>query len=180
MFEDQGNELCPVSSFEKYISKIPKEASAFYLHPKRGEKLGDVWYSLEPLGVNYLGSMLSRISKEAGTSVIYTNHCIRSTTIQKLAEGGLEAREIMTVSGHRSESSLQSYWAPSLDNRKRWSNLLCAGQENKRPLEEVSLSTISNTSPAKRQRSHMDFMNSYFSNCNFNGSMQVNFYNGPK
>ncbi|GLD48616.1 uncharacterized protein AKAME5_000256200 [Lates japonicus] len=137
-------------------SKIPKEAKAFYLHPKRGEKLGDVWYSLEPMGVNYLGSMLLRISKEAGTSVVYTNHCIRSTSVQKLAEGGLEAREIMTVSGHRSESSLQNYWAPSLDNRKPWSNLLCAGQENKRPLE-VSPSTSSTTSPAKRQRSHMDF-----------------------
>ena len=26
----------------------------------------------------------------------------------------------------------------------------------------------------------MDFMNSYFNSCNFNGSMEVNFYNSPK
>ena len=51
MIKDQGDELCPVSSFEKYISKIPKETKAFYLHLKRGEKLGDVWHSLEPMGV---------------------------------------------------------------------------------------------------------------------------------
>lgn len=42
--------------------------------------------------------MLTRICKEAGTSVIYTNHSIRSTTIQKLAEGRLEVREIMSIS----------------------------------------------------------------------------------
>ncbi|GLD67176.1 zinc finger MYM-type protein 4-like protein [Lates japonicus] len=77
----------------------PQSLKVFYLHPKRGEKLGDVWYSLEPMGVNYLGSMLSRISKEAGTSVVYTNHCIRSTTIQKLAED-TGPRVLSRATGH--------------------------------------------------------------------------------
>uniref|UniRef100_A0A668AW89 ZMYM2-like/QRICH1 C-terminal domain-containing protein n=1 Tax=Myripristis murdjan TaxID=586833 RepID=A0A668AW89_9TELE len=153
MFEELGSEFCPVSSFEKYLSKLPKEAKAFYLHPRRAAKFEDeVWYSLEPMGVNYLGSMLSRICKEAGTSVIYTNHCIR-------------------ISGHKSESSLHSYWAPSLTSRKRWSSVLC---ENVQPLEERS-SNIS-APPAKRQTPGMGFMDSYFSNCSFNGSIQFNFY----
>ena len=168
MFEDPGNALCPVASFEKYLSKMPKHAKAFYLHPKRAEQLGDVWYSLEPMGVNYLGSMLKRICEQAGTSVIYTNHSIRSTTIQKLAECGLEAREIMSVSGHKSESSLHSYWAPSLDNRKRWSNALCNIDGN-----------CSTAPPAKQQRSNMDLMDrtAAFTNCAFNGSVQFNVYN---
>lgn len=163
MFEDPGTELCPVSSFEKYLSKIPKEAKAFYLHPKRGEKLGEVWYSLEPMGVNYLGSMLSRISKDAGTSVIYTNHSIRSATIQKLAECGLETRERMAISGHKSKSSLHSYWAPSLDNRKRWSNMLCTSCGDVRPAE-TSPSNTSTASPAKRLRSITEFMDNCFAN----------------
>ena len=179
MFEDQGNELYPVSSFQKYISKIPKRSQSFLPPSKKQRKVRVRVVLVGANGCYYLGSMLSSLSKEAGTSVIYTNHCIRSTTIQKLAEVGLEAREIMTVRGHRSESSLQSYWTPSLDNRKRWSNLLCAGREHKRPLG-VSLSTSSETSPAEQQRAHMDCVNSCFNNWNFNGSMQVNFYNSPK
>ena len=83
MFAQPGERLCPVASFEAYFSRLPPHARAFYCHPKKAIKAGDsVWYSLEVLGVNTLGSMMSRISTEAGTSVRYTNHCIRSTTIQ--------------------------------------------------------------------------------------------------
>lgn len=114
--------------------------------------------------------------KEAGTSVICTNHSIRSTTIQKLAEYGLEMREIMAVSGHKSKSLLHSYWAPSLDNRKRWSNMLCTSRGNARPVG-TSPSNNSIASPAKRLRSSMDFtVWNCFTNCSFNGSLQFNFY----
>ncbi len=87
-FEDPGNELCPLSSFEKHL---PKEVKAFYLHPKRGEKLGEVWFSLEPKGVNYRRVMLSYLHRGRNISG-YTNHGMRK--IQKLAEGGLETKEI--------------------------------------------------------------------------------------
>ncbi len=49
------------------------------------------------------------LSKEAKLSVEYTNHSIRATTITILDRNGYEARHIMSVSGHRSESSLKSY-----------------------------------------------------------------------
>ncbi|XP_034093410.1 zinc finger MYM-type protein 4-like [Gymnodraco acuticeps] len=90
MFEEPGNALCPVASFEAYLSTLPESAKAFYHHPRKSVKPGDaVWYSMEPLGVNSLGSMMTRISEEAGTTR-YTNHCVRSTCIQRLAEAGLE------------------------------------------------------------------------------------------
>lgn len=116
--------------------------------------------------VSYLSSMLSRISKEAGTSVVSTDHCIWSTTIQKLAEGGLEAREIMAVSRHRPESLISGQSTTVEQPTVRW-------PVKKRPLEEVSPTA---KSPAKRQRS--DMMDSVFSSCNFHGSVQINFYNG--
>ena len=109
---------------------------------------------------------------------------VRSTCIQRLAEAGLEAREIMSVSGHKNESSLRSYWAPSLDNRKSWSNALFAGPGHamKRPLEESSSSNVVlpvNTTAPPAQTSGMEFMESYFKNCTFNGSINI-FILNPK
>ncbi|KAJ4922588.1 hypothetical protein JOQ06_021656 [Pogonophryne albipinna] len=65
MFEEPGNALCPVASFEAYLSTLPESAKAFYHHPRKSVKPGDaVWYNMEPLGVNSLGSMMTRISEE--------------------------------------------------------------------------------------------------------------------
>ncbi|KAL1006193.1 hypothetical protein UPYG_G00069070 [Umbra pygmaea] len=96
MFENPGSHLCPVASLEKYLSKIPKDATSFFLHPKKMVITSDsIWYSQEPMGFNYLGSMLPRMCQEAGTSEKYTNHCF----------GPL--REIMSVSSHKAESSIK-------------------------------------------------------------------------
>lgn len=48
-----------------------------------------------------LATMFPKIFKTAGRSQIYTNHCLRTTKIQKLSDAGVEAREIMYVIGHR-------------------------------------------------------------------------------
>lgn len=101
MFEERGNPLCPVASLEKYLTKIPPNAKALYLQPRRVTAATDsYWYTTVPLGVNQLAQMLPRMCKEAGTHT-YTNHSLRATAIQKLSDAGLEAREIMAVSGHR-------------------------------------------------------------------------------
>uniref|UniRef100_A0A3B4V951 Uncharacterized LOC111229441 n=2 Tax=Seriola dumerili TaxID=41447 RepID=A0A3B4V951_SERDU len=123
MFEKPGNGLCPIASLLKYLSKLPSNAAALYLQPKK-ELTDNMWYSHIPLGVNYLGSMLARMCKEAGTSVIYTNHCIRNTPFLQLCDAGLEGREIITVTLHRSESSLQSHQTPCLRSRRQRSEIL--------------------------------------------------------
>ncbi|ROL52289.1 hypothetical protein DPX16_1905 [Anabarilius grahami] len=106
MYQEPGDPLCPVSSLEKYLSKIPPDAKTLYLQPKRRFAANDsIWYSSVPLGVNQLSNMLPRLCKEAGTLSSYTNHSIRATTIQKLSDAGLQAREIIAVSGHRREKA---------------------------------------------------------------------------
>ena len=52
---------------------------------------------------------MSSISKELKLSQKYTNHCIRATAVSLLDECNFEARHIMRVSGHKSESSIRSY-----------------------------------------------------------------------
>ncbi|XP_051542800.1 uncharacterized protein zgc:174877 isoform X7 [Myxocyprinus asiaticus] len=84
MIEEPGNPLCPVASLEKYLRKIPPDAKAFYLQPrKRYLVTDDIWYTAVPLGVNLLSQMLPKICKKAGTRSIYTNHSMRVTAIQR-------------------------------------------------------------------------------------------------
>lgn len=102
MYEEPGSPLCPVASLLKYLSKLPPDAKALYLKPRMTAAPADsVWYTTAPLGINTLSQMLPKMCKEAETQAIYTNHSLRATAIQKLSDSGLEAREIMTVSGHR-------------------------------------------------------------------------------
>jgi len=63
--------------------------------------------------------MISRLSRIANLSQIYTNHCIRATAITTLSDAGFETRHIMTVSGHRDEASDRSYVSDTTAVQKR-------------------------------------------------------------
>ena len=68
-----------------------------------------VWYCNAPLGKNTLGSLMKTVSVERKLSKVYTNHCIRSTAVSVLDNNNFQARQIMRVSGHKSETSIRSY-----------------------------------------------------------------------
>ena len=67
---------------------------------------------MPPQGKNTIGEKMKNISSRAGTRK-YTNHCLRATSITSLQNAGFRDREIMSVSGHRSESSLKHYASTS-------------------------------------------------------------------
>ncbi|CAC5415966.1 unnamed protein product [Mytilus coruscus] len=69
----------------------------------------DIWYEKIPVGRNTLGNKMKDMSEQFGLSKKYTNHCLRTTAITLLDQDGFEARDIMAVSGHRSENSIRSY-----------------------------------------------------------------------
>ena len=105
---------CPVSSFEKYLQ---------HLNPKKRV----VWYDNMVVGERSLGDMMKQISlKEANLSRIYTNHSIRATAVTILDKSGFEARHIMTVSGHRNESSTRAYSKTDQTAKRRMSETLTA------------------------------------------------------
>lgn len=128
MYDMPGDPSCPVFSLELYLSKLPPEPPAFYLHPLKltSEQMQEqpVWYKREPMGVNYLGTMMPRISAAARLSQRYTNHSLRTTTIQLLCEAGLGPREVMTVTGHRSESAVKHCWGAAEVHCRAWSDIM--------------------------------------------------------
>lgn len=103
------------------------------------------------------------ISSAAGLSRIYTNHSVRATAITLWANAGLTNREIMAISGHRNESSLQNYHnMPSVQQLRKCSNVLTValgddkvqptiaeqlvGNERRPPLQQLQVpSAISST-----------------------------------
>ena len=65
-------------------------------------------------------------------STTYTNHSIRATTITILDRSGFEARNIMSVSGHRNESSIKSYSKTDESTKTNMAGSLMAVIENKK------------------------------------------------
>ena len=62
---------------------------------------------------------MKNLSEKAGLSKPYTNHCLRATCITMLDQHGFEARHIMQVSGHRSESSITNYSRHVSEEKRR-------------------------------------------------------------
>ena len=77
-----------------------------------------VFYHNMGQGHNKLGSFMSEISRKAGLEVKYTNHSCRATTVHVLDAAQIPSRHIMTVTGHKSETSLKSY-SGKTDNKTK-------------------------------------------------------------
>ena len=113
-----------VAACKLYVSKLHHKGKAFFLRPKVVAPANGPWYDNMVLGVKSLEKMMKKISLDAKLSYSYTNHSIRSTCITILDQAGVEARHIMSVSGHKSESSLRTYSRTSNEKRKQMSALL--------------------------------------------------------
>ena len=118
MYESTGDPMCPVLSFERYISKLNPDNTAFWQLPCITFNEQDpVWYTRAPLGKNTLCNLMTNISKLAHLSMNYTNHSIRATTITEMDEAGVASRHIR-ISGHKREASIKNY-SNRLSDKKR-------------------------------------------------------------
>ncbi|XP_052262749.1 zinc finger MYM-type protein 2-like [Dreissena polymorpha] len=120
IYEQPGSTFCPVRCFEKYLSKLNPKLEALWQRPLESfQETSNIWYCAAPLGKNTLSGMMSSISRQAGLSKVYTNHCLRATSITKLDRHGFEARHIMRASGHKSEASIRSYSTHLSEDQQR-------------------------------------------------------------
>ena len=140
-----GTQSCPVESFKKYVSLLNPRVDEFFQRPKISTPENGPWYDAQVLGINTLGSMMKNISIDADLSILYTNHCVRATSVTILDECGFEARHIMAVSGHRSESSIRSYSRTGVGMKRKMSEELSKFCD-----ENVSFDFGVNMSPNKQ------------------------------
>ena len=125
MYEQPGDDSCPVSSFRVYMSKLNVKCSAFFQKPNSNWQSSGLWFCNMPVGKNLICNFMSRISEKAGLSKRYTNHCLRVTAIDVLSKHGVEPADICVVSRHRNTESLKSYSkGPSDEKRHSMSDML--------------------------------------------------------
>jgi len=69
----------------------------------------EVWYCNSPVGKSTLENMMKNMSTSAGIAPHPTNHCVQATSVTVLSDHNIEARHIKTVTGHKSDNSIESY-----------------------------------------------------------------------
>ena len=148
MYEKPGPN-CPVASLELYIKHLNPRNQFLFQRPKKDAKIGidEICYDNMVVGERMLGEKMKTISREAKLSKIYTNHSIRATSVTILDSSGFEARHIMAVSGHKSESSIRSYCQTDINTKKKMSETIMAASHGTETNSLVVSNDTSNISP---------------------------------
>ena len=115
----QPHKLCPVRSFEIYISKLNPKCKSLWQQPlkKIPDDISAPWYKNEPVGHNPIEKFFSKLSKDLGLSKKYSNHCIRVTGTTNLARSNFSPKQIMSVTGYKSIESLAIYQKVRADEK---------------------------------------------------------------
>ena len=110
------HKLCPVRSFENYLNH-PDLPKLWQTPLKKFSCESEVWYKKVPLGHNTIEKFMSRLSKECNLTDHYTNHCIRVSGATNLTRSNYTAKQVMSVTGHKSRESLAIYQRVRSDDK---------------------------------------------------------------
>lgn len=103
-------ELCPVKTYETYLSKLSPKSDRLWQYPMESYSDDDnCWYQNRPIGRDSLAKFMPKLSKQASLSQIYTNHSCRVTGATILSQSNFSSAQIMSVTGQKSVSSLAVY-----------------------------------------------------------------------
>ena len=115
MYAQPEDPLCPVKSFDLYLSKLHPKCEAFFQRPNANYARNNVWYVNSPVGKNMINEFMKTISVKGKMSQVYTNHCLRATAATILSRANFSPLEICSVTGHKNIDSLKSYVQGSSD-----------------------------------------------------------------
>lgn len=131
IFSQPDSRRCPVEILKMYLSHLNPNIDGLFQRPKSesstkfNPKAHDVWYDACNVGHNTLENMLRRMTERAEINPYLTNHSLRATTVTVLSGNNIETRKIKAITGHKSDSSIESYCErPTLDQFKQMSTAL--------------------------------------------------------
>ena len=140
MHRQFGDPKCPVHSFKLYLSKLAGNSDVLFTYPKNKWVSSDgTWYTAKPMGHNAISKWMTKLSKAAGLSQIYSNHCLRATVATRLSRAGVPDREIINVTGHKNEQSLKHYvTAQTACQKRKLSTIIheCGEAKDKSPIKK--------------------------------------------
>ena len=151
MTEIPDHPLCPIRSFLQYLSKLHPRNEYLWQWPKKKEHCTDmdIWCYNKRVGNNHLAGFLSCLSHEADLSRIYTNHSIRVIAATFLKCANFSDNQIMSITGHKSISSLSLYEKVSTEEKltmgKAMNQLLSATTNDMPALEPAAPQTPAET-----------------------------------
>lgn len=125
---------CPVSVFKAYLSHRPakmKNSGPLYLAVIPKPKT-DVWYKAQKMGLSRIGDIMKRIvrgSEAELTGKRLTNHSARKTLVKKLDDANVPRAQIVSVTGHRNEKSLDDYVDSFSTKRSKQLSNIISGKE---------------------------------------------------
>ena len=167
MYEtDVNSQLDPVNSYEFYISKLNPGTDPLFQTPKKVCDAYGCWFKCEPLGKNVITKMMPILSRKAGLPQVYTNHCVRASTVTALHKAEIEGRRICELTKHKNESSLAHYVDGSSSAQKReCSEILSGSLIGGQPRSSSTLvrhqnSTITNSAAANSAHQGMSTLSS--------------------
>jgi hypothetical protein len=118
IFAQPDSKFCPVATIQNYLKHLNPQCDALFQRPKSC-KSGEVWCCNSPVGESTLRNMMRSITPPL------TNHCIRATSVTALSDAHIETRSIKSVTGHKSDQSIESYKSrPSINQQERMSTTL--------------------------------------------------------
>lgn len=147
IFSQPGSKRCPVEILKTYLIHLNPNISALFQKPKSessakfNPKVHEVWYDACNVGHNTLENMLRKMTERAGITPYLTNHSLRATTVTVLSGSNIETRQIKAITGHKSNSSIESYCErPTLGQYKEMSTALTSFIHSDRSPESRSKS----------------------------------------
>ncbi len=125
---------CPIATYQRYAEKRPRGYSEphhpFYIatSSKFCEAIAaptdDMqWFRSQPIGVNKLSSLMSKMSTNAGLRHL-TNHSARKHLVQKLNDAGVHPNQIMQVTGHKNIQSINNYSSLTINQQRGISSII--------------------------------------------------------
>ena len=113
---------CPVAIFKLYMSKFPKNIDDLWLKPRSGliNYVDEEWYEPRKVGRDTMERFMKlSICKNVHLDGDYTNHSICVTVIETLDNAGFEARHIIKLTSHKSESTVKEYARKCPENKRK-------------------------------------------------------------